>query len=62
MASFICNLCSYGEIISCSVGDWRYEGKSAISLRLSWNGMLKIVAVPRKVLDKILKFRTNFTL
>lgn len=60
MASFICNLCSYGEIISCSLGDWRYEGKYAIRPRLSWNGMLQIDAV--KYWTRYVKFRTNFTL
>jgi hypothetical protein len=41
MASFISNLCSYGEIILWPVVDWRYEGKSAIRRGISWNGMMK---------------------
>jgi len=60
MASFVCNLCSCGYIISCSVGDWRYEGKSAIRPRLSWNEMLKIDVV--KYWTRYVEFSTNFTL
>lgn len=60
MASFICNLCSYGEIILWPVVDWRYEGKSAIRPRISWNGMLKTVVV--KYWKIYVKFSVNFTL